>query len=87
MVRALSDWIMAMRGGRLVEAGPTEQVYQAPAAAYTRQLDRRRLWGCRSRTAAECCGLSLAGFARFVMDDLILRCPANARGPEGCPAG
>jgi oligopeptide transport system ATP-binding protein len=38
VVRALSDWIMVMRGGRLVEAGPTEQVYQAPAAAYTRQL-------------------------------------------------
>mgnify|MGYP001252663246 CR=1 FL=1 len=25
-------------GGRLVETGPTEQVYRAPAAAYTRQL-------------------------------------------------
>ncbi|MDF2620342.1 MAG: gsiA 1 [Xanthobacteraceae bacterium] len=38
VVRALSDWIMVMRGGRLVEAGPTEQVYRTPAAAYTRQL-------------------------------------------------
>ncbi|MDR6950933.1 oligopeptide transport system ATP-binding protein [Ancylobacter sp. 3268] len=38
VVRALSDWIMVMRRGQLVEAGPTEDVYGAPAAAYTREL-------------------------------------------------
>ncbi|GLK84201.1 ABC transporter ATP-binding protein [Ancylobacter defluvii] len=38
VVRALSDWIMVMRRGQLVEAGPTEEVYGAPAAAYTREL-------------------------------------------------
>ncbi|MBS7545024.1 ABC transporter ATP-binding protein [Ancylobacter oerskovii] len=38
VVRALSDWIMVMRRGQLVEAGPTEDVYEAPAAAYTREL-------------------------------------------------
>ena len=38
VVRALSDWIMVMRRGQLVEAGPTEQVYHAPAADYTREL-------------------------------------------------
>ena len=38
VVRALSDWIMVMRRGELVEAGPTEQVFLAPEAAYTREL-------------------------------------------------
>ncbi|MCB4768385.1 ABC transporter ATP-binding protein [Ancylobacter sp. Lp-2] len=38
VVRALSDWIMVMRHGQLVEAGPTEEVYRAPAAAYTHAL-------------------------------------------------
>ncbi|GAB4069847.1 ABC transporter ATP-binding protein [Ancylobacter sonchi] len=38
VVRALSDWIMVMRHGQLVEAGPTEEVYRAPAADYTRAL-------------------------------------------------
>ena len=37
-VRALSDWIMVMRAGKLVEEGPTDQVFHAPAAAYTREL-------------------------------------------------
>jgi len=38
VVRALSDWIMVMRAGKLVEEGPTDQVFHAPAAAYTREL-------------------------------------------------
>ncbi|MBB3773705.1 oligopeptide transport system ATP-binding protein [Angulomicrobium tetraedrale] len=38
VVRALSDWIMVMRAGQLVEAGPTDEVFRAPAAAYTREL-------------------------------------------------
>jgi ABC-type microcin C transport system duplicated ATPase subunit YejF len=38
VIRALSDWIMVMRAGRLVEAGPTECIFEAPAAAYTREL-------------------------------------------------
>jgi ABC-type microcin C transport system duplicated ATPase subunit YejF len=29
---------MVMRRGELVEAGPTEQVFLAPEAAYTREL-------------------------------------------------
>jgi oligopeptide transport system ATP-binding protein len=38
VVRALSDWIMVMRAGQMVEAGPTERVFREPAAAYTREL-------------------------------------------------
>ncbi len=82
VVRALSDWIMVMRGGRLVEAGPTEQVYQAPAAAYTRQLDRRRLWAAGAGGGGSRYGLSLRFKFRFVRIDLILRCPAIGRASK-----
>ncbi|MEV7693445.1 ABC transporter ATP-binding protein [Microbacterium sp. NPDC089189] len=38
VVRYVSDEICVMRGGRIVEAGPTETVLANPAAAYTREL-------------------------------------------------
>ena len=38
VVRALSDYIMVMREGRVVEEGPTAEVFDAPREAYTRDL-------------------------------------------------
>ena len=38
VVRALSDYILVMRDGRVVEEGPTEMVFDAPREAYTRDL-------------------------------------------------
>jgi peptide/nickel transport system ATP-binding protein len=38
VVRAMSDRIAVMQGGRLVELGPAEQVYNAPHHEYTRGL-------------------------------------------------
>lgn len=38
VVRAMSDEILVMREGRIVEQGPTEQVFTAPREAYTRAL-------------------------------------------------
>ncbi|HSI38954.1 MAG TPA: ABC transporter ATP-binding protein [Xanthobacteraceae bacterium] len=38
VVRALSDWIMVMKSGRVVEAGPTAQIFDAPQQPYTREL-------------------------------------------------
>ncbi|MFJ6939340.1 dipeptide ABC transporter ATP-binding protein [Streptomyces sp. NPDC101132] len=38
VVRQVSDRVAVMRGGLVVEEGPAEQVYGAPAHAYTRQL-------------------------------------------------
>jgi microcin C transport system ATP-binding protein len=38
VVRAMSDEIVVMRDGRVVERGPAEQVFTAPAEAYTRAL-------------------------------------------------
>lgn len=38
VVRYVSDEICVMRGGRIVEAGPTETVLANPSASYTREL-------------------------------------------------
>ncbi len=38
VVRALADHLMVMKDGSVVEAGPAEQVFAAPATAYTRAL-------------------------------------------------
>ncbi|MFJ4376339.1 dipeptide ABC transporter ATP-binding protein [Pseudomonas japonica] len=37
-VRGISDQVLVMSQGRLVEAGPTEQVFERPASEYTRRL-------------------------------------------------
>ena len=38
VVRALSDHIIVMKAGRVVEEGATAQIFQAPREAYTREL-------------------------------------------------
>ncbi|MEZ5669289.1 MAG: dipeptide ABC transporter ATP-binding protein, partial [Alphaproteobacteria bacterium] len=38
VVRALADTVMVMKDGRVVEAGPTEAIFEAPATDYTRAL-------------------------------------------------
>jgi microcin C transport system ATP-binding protein len=38
VVRAMSDEIIVMRAGRVVEQGPAERVFEAPAEPYTRAL-------------------------------------------------
>jgi microcin C transport system ATP-binding protein len=38
VVRAMSDEIIVLRNGRVVERGPAEQVFSAPAEPYTRAL-------------------------------------------------
>jgi microcin C transport system ATP-binding protein len=38
VVRALSNHVLVMKDGKVVEEGPTEQVFAAPRAAYTQSL-------------------------------------------------
>ena len=38
VVRAMADWIMVMKDGRVVERGPTETVFADPREPYTRNL-------------------------------------------------
>lgn len=38
MVRQVSDRVLVMRGGAVVEEGPVDEVYDRPRHAYTRQL-------------------------------------------------
>ncbi|MEM7318194.1 MAG: dipeptide ABC transporter ATP-binding protein, partial [Pseudomonadota bacterium] len=40
VVRALSDYVIVMKDGEVVEEGPTQQVFDAPQQAYTRNLMR-----------------------------------------------
>jgi microcin C transport system ATP-binding protein len=43
VVRALADQVVVMRHGRIVEAGPAREVFEAPAQPYTRELFRAAL--------------------------------------------
>jgi len=38
VVRALSDELIVMRNGRVVEQGPAERIFKSPAQPYTREL-------------------------------------------------
>ncbi len=38
VVRALSSYVIVMRAGKVVEEGPTEQIFKSPQAGYTKAL-------------------------------------------------
>ncbi len=49
VVRALSDYIMVMKSGQVVEEGDTDAVFDRPEQAYTRDLMAAALSGARFR--------------------------------------
>jgi oligopeptide transport system ATP-binding protein len=51
VVRALSDYIVVMKEGRIVEQGPTEAVFDHPRETYTRTLMAAALETTRFRAA------------------------------------
>ncbi len=38
LTRSVADRVVVMRAGRVIEEGPTEQIFENPAAEYTRDL-------------------------------------------------
>jgi oligopeptide transport system ATP-binding protein len=52
VVRALSDAILVMRNGRVVESGPVEAIFERPAEPYTRELMAAALLGRPGAPAA-----------------------------------
>jgi ABC-type microcin C transport system duplicated ATPase subunit YejF len=52
VVRAVSDRILVMKDGRVVESGPAEQILEAPGEAYTRELVAAAFLGGAERGAA-----------------------------------
>jgi ABC-type dipeptide/oligopeptide/nickel transport system ATPase component len=40
VVRIIADRVVVMQGGRLVEEGPTEEIWSRPREPYTRRLLR-----------------------------------------------
>ena len=38
VVRAMSDYVVVMKDGKIVEEGPTDAIFSAPKADYTRTL-------------------------------------------------
>lgn len=71
VVRFLSDWIAVMYLGRIVEYGPTEQVYNHPIHPYTRAL----LSASPGLTSAR----------RFERIELKGTAPHPSDRPSGCP--
>ncbi len=52
VVRALSDYIIVMKDGLIMEEGPTREIFDRPAEAYTRTLMAAALETTRFREAA-----------------------------------
>ena len=52
VVRAMADYLIVMRQGRIVEQGPTEEVFDLPREDYTRTLIAAALDPTRFRLTA-----------------------------------
>jgi oligopeptide transport system ATP-binding protein len=53
VVRAVADYIIVMKSGKIVEEGPTEVIFDRPAEAYTQTLMAAALDTSRFRSETE----------------------------------
>ena len=56
IVRRIADVVCVMKGGKIVEQGPVEQVFTAPKHPYTRDAARGRAEARSGAAAARCAG-------------------------------
>ena len=52
VVRAMADYIIVMKQGKIVEEGPTEAIFDRPREAYTQELMAAALDQTRFRLSA-----------------------------------
>jgi len=38
VIRSVSDYVAVLKNGKLIESGPTDQIFQTPEHEYTRTL-------------------------------------------------
>jgi ABC-type microcin C transport system duplicated ATPase subunit YejF len=52
VIRAMADYIIVMKSGKIVEEGPTEEIFEAPQSLYTKELMAAALAQTRFRAEA-----------------------------------
>lgn len=56
VVRAIADTVMVMQSGKVIEAGPTEDIFQKPQDEYTKKLIGAALFTQNQLKASACAG-------------------------------
>ena len=82
MVRHISHWVAVMYRGAIVEYGPAEEIYGAPAHPYTRALLSAALTSDPRRERERARGRIALGGEMTAPIDLVDECPFVSRCAE-----